>query len=220
MAPCVSLLASHLAGMSTLTEEQSIYAKVASEAHAHFSEVIHLTSTCSPQPAFNPRYAALSLRIAIEAMAFAAIAPNKSDYERVRNGKFATDWHAERIFSALEKLNKDFFPLALTSPAKSNDSVFQYGRHSPEPFTRKDASAAYDHVSEALHATNPWSDTIANVDVRWLSRIAGNGLMLLNLHAAFIRADNFTGCWVVSRQANGDWRFLTAKANGEFSTDR
>ncbi len=206
--------------MSSLTAEQSIYAEVATEAHTNFSEVVRLAALAgSEQPAFRARYAALSLRIAIEALAFAAIAPNKAVYERVRGEKLATDWHAKRIFKALESKNKDFFPLALTGPTKTKDDAWHYGRHSSEPFTKNDAETAYDDVSEVLHATNPWGDAESKIDARFLSDIAHKGMTLLNLHAAFIRTDTFKGCWIVSRQPKGDWRFLTAKANGDFMID-
>lgn len=203
--------------MSDLTAEQAIYAKAVTEAHAHFSEVISLTSSWRLRPRFKDQYAMLSLRRAIEAFAFAAIAPNKDEYEQIRGTeKLGIDWHAKRIFETLEKANPDFFPRAVTGPNRTAEGKWLFNRPAAEPFPREVAEDAYGRCSELLHTANPWGDGNAEVDLDWLASVARNGLQLLHQHAAFIRARGFTGCWVVSRQPNGDWRFLSASAAGDF----
>ncbi len=61
---------------------------------------------------------ALQLRKALEAMAFAAIAPNHSAYAAHRakaenNQDFTKDYHVKRIFNDLGRINPDFYPVAV-----------------------------------------------------------------------------------------------------------
>jgi hypothetical protein len=203
--------------MNTLTTEQAIYARVVTEAHVHFSEVVALTCSWRLRPRFKGQYAALGLRLAISAFAFAAIAPNKKAYESLRGiEKLGTDWHAKRIFKNLGDVNHDFFPKAVTGPSRTADGKWHFDRPVAETFPREVAEEAYDRCSAWLHAANPWGDEDADIDLGWLAGIARKGLSLLQQHVAFIRTHDFTGCWIASRQPSGDWRFLTASAEGDF----
>jgi hypothetical protein len=72
---------------------------------------------------FELESATLQLRKAMEAIAFAAIAPNKQQYAAVRKsaGKsahFGDDWKADSIFLILDKLNPDFYPDPLLEPVQ------------------------------------------------------------------------------------------------------
>lgn len=132
----------------------------------------------------------LQLRKALETIAFASVAPDKKQYAAfrataVQSADFTKDYHAGRIFTALAKVNKDFYPLALLPPERQPDRTLQFGRKASGYLTKKKFETAYDRLGKHLHARNPWSGNrnLHNLAAD-LPTIVEETHSLLDLHAS------------------------------------
>ena len=75
-----------------------------------------LSAYNSSNDVFSLESAILQMRKALEAVAFAAVAPNKYQYAEYRaqaekNSDFTKDFNARSILQFLGKINADFYPL-------------------------------------------------------------------------------------------------------------
>ncbi|MFN3959173.1 MAG: hypothetical protein ACK4NP_04610 [Parvularculaceae bacterium] len=175
---------------------------------------------------FELEEAALHLRMALELIAFAAIAPNKSEYERIRSqavqaADFTRDFHAKRIFQDLARINPDFFPLALKAPKRTIDGNWLFERRAADTMSRNQFEKIYDRLGRLTHARNPWGQQADYGEMqKQMASAAQRARNLIERHAAFIRTPNFTGCWLVQPSTEGRPVVLTAQAQGDFIVDR
>jgi hypothetical protein len=165
--------------------------------------------------------AVLQLRKALETIAFAAIAPDKKQYEALRAKAldapdFTKDYHAKKIFFALSKVNKDFYPLPLIPGEKQADGAWHFGNKQSGFLSKKRFEAAYDRLGKHLHAHNPWSGSKNLQNLAGdLPKIIEEAHGLLDLHARFIRTPGFEGVWIFATDRIGSPpTFLTANAVG------
>jgi len=167
--------------------------------------------------------AILQARKAFEATAFAAIAPNKSEYQAFRakadiQPDYTKDFNARSILIALEKINKDFYPLALLPAVRKPDGTLHFERKPSGYLTKARFINFYDRFGKYLHADNPWGNNknLLNLAAELPSAI--NELFeLLELHVTFIQTPSFSGAWVVEAFRNGPAPNVTcATARGEF----
>lgn len=153
--------------------------------------------------------AILQIRKALELIAYSAIAPDKKQYKAFRAGAkkqpdFTRDYHAGKIFSALSRINKDFYPLALVPAERQPDGSWHFGRRQDGYLTKKNFENVYDRLGKYLHAHNPWSPNkqIQNL-ANDLPGIIQKAETLLSLHARFIRTPDFQEVWVFKVDSNG-----------------
>src|SRR5258707_1164205 len=98
---------------------QAIYSNMVQEATARLiASERYLAAYLAKQQTSDLESAVLQVRKALEAIALASIAPNKAEYAAFRatatkTPDFTKDYPALRIFSALERINKKFYPIAL-----------------------------------------------------------------------------------------------------------
>lgn len=146
----------------------------------------------------------LQLRKSLELIAFAAIAPDKKRYAEFRataekDPDFTKDYHAAKIFTALSRINSDFYPKALVPAVRQPDGSWHYGEKQSGFLSQKRFERAYDRLGKHLHAQNPWS---GNKNLQNLSAdipgIISETRSLLFLHARFVRTREFHGVWVVN----------------------
>ena len=173
--------------------------------------------------------AALQVRKALESIAFAAIAPNKSAYQALRaqaeeNKDFTRDYHAKRIFRDLQKVHKDFYPLALVpavnqTPERQTERHWHFDRKETGYLTRDRFIKVYDKLGKHLHARNPWDNTDPLSGLASLLDAAiEETLSLIELHAAVIQTREFTGVWVVEiPRGSLVPNIIIAQADGEFA---
>jgi len=166
---------------------------------------------------------ALQLRKAMEAIAFASIAPNKQQYEAVRKNAekpihFGNDWKADSIFLILEKLNPDFYPNPVSGPTQTSPGHWHYGQVTDGFLTKKNFEVLYKRLGKFLHADNPWG-----TDKGWtqlqedISPAITKLRLLLKKHRTIIRAEKFNGVWIVDAPNDGTpARMIQAIAEGEF----
>lgn len=178
--------------------------------------------------------AALQVRKALESIAFAAIAPNESAYRSLRaqaeeSKDFTRDYHAKRIFRDLEKVHRDFYPVALLpainqTPERQTERHWHFDLKDGGYLTRKRFANVYDKLGKHLHAHNPWDKTDPLLGLAsLLGSTINEAISLIELHAAFIRTKEFTGVWIVEIargsmvpkviSAHSDGAFIVGKAD-------
>ena len=168
--------------------------------------------------------AVLQLRKALETIAFASIAPNKAEYQTLRaaamkSPDFTKDFHALKIFAALERINSKFYPLAVLPAVRKPDGSHHFERKEAGVLSKKKFEAAYDRLGKYLHADNPWSaDKHFQNLAKDLPIIVEEARGLLDLHVSFINTTRYKGAWVVETPRDGSPpRMLTAHASGDYS---
>jgi hypothetical protein len=196
---------------------QAIYLALVEEAVARLTAAERFLAS-SPEVVFLES-AILQLRKSLELNAFAAIAPDKKKYEALRAGAakdpdFTKDYHAAKIFAALQRVNPDFYPLALTPAVRQPSGVWHYDRKQSGYLTKKQFERTYDRLGKQLHSHNPWSSpkNIQNLRAD-LPGIIARARGLVQLHARVIRTSEFEGVWVV--EANPKPVIITG-AGGSF----
>lgn len=173
--------------------------------------------------------AALQVRKALEAIAFSAISTNKAAYEEIRskaeqNKDFTRDYHANRIFRDLQRVQKDFYPLALV-PAVNLTPELQTGR--TWHFDRKKKgylgqgrfTKIYDRLGKYLHARNPWDRPVPWEGlIEFLPSVIDEAQSLIELHAAVIRTADFNGVWIVEvPKGSIEPKIIRGMADGNFA---
>lgn len=174
---------------------------------------------------FELESAVLQLRKAMEAIAFAAIAPNKQQYAAIRSKAekspdFSNDWAADSIFLVLNKVNADFYPDPLLQQTLIAPGHWHFGKPLNGYMKRKNFEVLYKRLGKFLHADNPWGK-----DKGWAQFAAdlpdaiAKIRALLKKHRTIIRAPSFNGVWIVDAPNDGTPpRMLRATAKGEFTT--
>lgn len=165
--------------------------------------------------------AALQLRKAMEAIALAAIAPNRQMYAAFRRSAdkpahYGDDWQADSIFLALKKVNPDFYPDPLNQETQVAPNAWHFGKPFHGYMKRNNFEKLYKRLGKFLHADNPWGD-----DKGWanLAEVLPDAIVkiraLLKKHRTLIRAPEFLGVWIVDAPSDGTPpRMLRATADG------
>lgn len=168
--------------------------------------------------------AALQLRKAMEAIAFASIAPNEQMYAQFRKNAakpvhHGKDWSASSIFFNLEKVNPAFYPIALGEPVEEYPGKFAFEELKDGYMTRKQFEKFYDRLGKFLHADNPWgSDKGWDIFAKDIPGDVSKLRTLLHSHAAMIQTPVFRGTWLVQAPSDGTpSRILQATADGPFA---
>jgi hypothetical protein len=203
---------------------QSIYSALIAEATSRLLAAKRFLAefTASHEiPEFEA--AILQVRKALEAIAYAAIAPDKKQYAEFRtktesSPDFTKDYHAAKIFTALAKINKNFYPRALVPAQRQADGSYHFGRKESGYLTKRKFEVVYDRLGKHLHAHNPWSGdkNIQNL-ANDLPAIIEETHGLLDLHARFIRTPELQGVWVCETDRFGNPpRLIVASAQGSY----
>lgn len=205
-----------------------IYLKMMSEALDRLSVCeIYVAAYEAKTHIYDLESAALQLRKAMEAVAFASIAPNEKMYAQFRKNAakpahHGNDYHASSIFLALEKVNPDFYPRPLGTPVQERENFWVFQNFKDDYMNRKQFDKLYDRLGKFLHADNPWGNAKGWVHfAKDLPAAVSKLRALLNHHAALIQTTDFIGTWIVEAPNDGTPpRMLLAKANGPFTTKK
>jgi len=147
--------------------------------------------------------AILQVRKSLELIALAAIAPDQQRYKAFRataekDPDFTKDYHAAKIFGALERINPDFFPRPLLPAVRKADGSWHFDDRKADVLSKKQFGRAYDRLGKHLHAHNPWGRSKQLEQVASdLPSIISKARGLIALHARVIRTDGFQGVWIV-----------------------
>lgn len=173
--------------------------------------------------------AALQVRKALETIAFSAISTNKAAYQRIRskaeqNKDFTRDYHANRIFRDLQRVQKDFYPLALVpavnlTPELQTGRTWHFDRKEEGYLTQGGFTKIYDGLAKYLHARNPWDQPVPWEGLtELLPSVIDETWSLIELHAAFIRTADFNGVWIVEvPKGSIEPKIVVGQADGDFA---
>lgn len=167
--------------------------------------------------------AVLQARKAFEATAYAAIAPNKDAYAKLRAAAdkpadFRKDYNARRIFHMLSKLNPNFYPIPLMPARSTGPGSWHFDQKKSGFLTKSRFETLYDRFGKFLHADNPWDDDkgVANL-IADLPQAISELRELIVLHKTTVKTPAFFGVWVLEVPLDGSTpKFLIGEANGEF----
>lgn len=222
--PAASLRLRQLISSSAMTNLQTIYLGKISEALARLTACERFLSLYgASKDVFVLESAILQMRKALEAVAFAAIAPNKTQYaeyraQAERNSDFTKDFNARSILQSLGKVNADFYPLPASAPIAVSPGNWHFDRRKDNSLTKEEFERFYDRLGKHLHAYNPWGNDkgLDNLAKDIPEAIAATR-SLLSWHFTTIRTPQFSGVWVVEASSSGaPPRVILGKADGEF----
>ncbi len=207
-----------------MTDLRNIYLGKISEALARLAACDRfLNSYNASKDIFTLESAILQLRKALEAVAFAAIAPNKDQYAEYRaqaekSADFTKDFNARSILQFLSKVNPDFYPLPASAPIAVSPGNWHFDRREDSSLTKDKFESFYDRLGKHLHADNPWGNDkgLENL-VKDMPEVIAATRSLLSWHFTTIRTPQFSGVWVVEAPSNGTPpRVIVGEADGEF----
>lgn len=210
-----------------MTELRNIYLGKISEALARLEACDRfLSSYNSFKDVFVLEAAVLQMRKALEAVAFAAIAPNKSQYEEYRaqaerSADFTKDFNARSILQFLSKVNPDFYPIP-AAPIAVSPGNWHFDRREDKSLTKEKFESFYDRLGKHLHSDNPWGNDkgLENL-AKDIPEIIAATRSLLSWHFTRIRTPQFSGVWVVEAPSNGvPPQVIVGEADGEFAVQR
>ncbi len=181
-----------------------------------------LTQHRATNDVYSFESAVLQARKALEAIAFAAIAPNKTEYEAFRAeaqrpADYRKDYNARAILQYIGKINKDFYPTPLQAPTRKVDGSWHFERRTDGYLTKQQFESFYDRLGKFLHADNPWGNNKGTQKlIADLPEVITGVQGLLEWHFTVIRTPKFQGVWVVEAARGGAPRIVVGKADGDF----
>jgi hypothetical protein len=205
-------------------ELQTIYLNRISEALARLDACTSfLEMHKTAKDAYFLDAAVLQVRKSMESLAFAAIAPNRAEYEAFRasaekSSDFRKDYNARAILQYLGKINPDFYPTPLLAPIKNAEGIWHFERKTDNYLTKKQFESFYDRLGKYLHADNPWGDDKVLQNLKSdLPGVVDKIRTLLEWHFTVIRTPHFNGIWVIEANGTGAApHVIVGKAEGDF----
>jgi hypothetical protein len=125
--------------------------------------------------AFDTETIFLQFRKILELIAFASLTANKDVYSAAYE-EFETHWNAKRMLGYLEKVNADFYPVALEPFITTAEGMKHFPRADDGFMTKEEFVTLYNICGKVLHARNPFStqDPVIQIGYtaeQWVSRI-------------------------------------------------
>lgn len=144
----------------------------------------------------------LQIRKILELISMGSLVVNQEEFEAIGK-KYAQYWNARLILQDIERLNPDFYPIAIQEvpskrPGVSNDLQIKTAGF----LTRKDFIKVYEKCGKMMHASNPFGsqsdfDYYSSMIPEWEDLIIG----LLNSH--LIHLKGVEGFYLIHMQENG-----------------
>lgn len=147
----------------------------------------------------NAESICLQFRKILELIALSSLVANKEEYSKNRQ-KFATDWHAKRILSDIEKVNPKFYPEPTRQILdKDTGKVIKVEKIADGFLTRDEFEDLYDSCGVILHADNPFRatkdiDSFLKATPKYMKKI----IKLLNHHQIQLSEDDLQ-FWVLMK---------------------
>lgn len=211
--------------MTVATEAQEIYLRSINESVARIDACgSFLGAYASSGSVSILEAAALQARKALEAVAYAAIAPNEKRYQAFRAqatqpADYRKDYNARAILRHLAKINPDFYPTPLLPATQQAPGHWHFDLKPDGYLTKARFEAFYDRLGKFLHADNPWGHDKGFMNLAADLPSAMTQLReLLVLHKTIVRVPAFSGVWVIEVPTDGRIpHIITAEATGEFT---
>ena len=138
--------------------------------------------------ATNIEFMCLQLRKILELISMGSLVLNKEEFEAIGK-KYENFWNAKLILQDIERLNPDFYPIAIIEVPSQIEGVVNDLQNKTEGFLTRDGFVkVYDKCGKMMHSYNPFGphydyDYYAGKIVEWENLIIG----LLNSHLIHIK---------------------------------
>lgn len=136
----------------------------------------------------NIEFMCLQLRKILEYISMGSLVLNKEEFESVGK-KYEDFWNAKLILQDIERLNPNFYPIAVQEIPSQRKGVINDIENKKDGFlSREDFVKIYDKCGKIMHSPNPFGshydyDFYESKIVEWESLIIG----LLNCHLIHIK---------------------------------
>ena len=136
----------------------------------------------------NIEFMCLQIRKILELISMGSLVLNKEEFEAVGE-EYKNFWNAKIILQDIERLNPDFYPIAIQEMPSQIEGVVNNIDNKKDGFlTRDDFVKIYDKCGKIMHANNPFGSHYdygyyAAKIAEWESLIVG----LLNTHLIHIK---------------------------------
>ena len=143
----------------------------------------------------------LQLRKTLELIAFGSLTAHREEYVAAY-ANASSHWRAKAILDSVEKLNPDFYPLALVDQVAEAEGIKRLTPMADGFMTKAEFAQLYDVCGEILHARNPFSEKELTTQIgysvdEWIGRIQ----RLLAFHSIIIASGDR---WLVVIPSEGD----------------
>ena len=131
--------------------------------------------------------ACVQLRKTTELLALAVVVAH-NEHELFRSKKFVSEWNADAIFAALNKLNKESFPVRFTIDGVTNDGYANAIIEDEGFLTREGLCKIYHDCGQLLHIGKLRAviTTTKIIDLGEIQRWRKEIMQLLNNHIVFL----------------------------------
>jgi len=158
-----------------MPNEAEIYADYMTGVRMRTDEIGRILTVANMPDFARNELIFLQLRKSLELIAFASLAANKDAYAAVFP-TFAEDWKAKRILEKIEKINPDFYPMALNPPEEIAPGRKYFSRPDSGFMTKDEFLTLYQIASEVLHTRNPFTGKDPTINIKysfpeWVARI-------------------------------------------------
>jgi hypothetical protein len=158
-----------------MPNEAEIYADYMTGVRMRLDEIGRILAVAEMPEFAKQELTFLQLRKALELIAFASLAANKDAYAAVFP-TFAEDWKAKRILEKIEKINPEFYPMALNAPEEIAPGRKHFSRPDSGFMTKDEFLGLYQIASEVLHTRNPFTSKDPTINIKysvpeWVARI-------------------------------------------------
>ena len=153
--------------------------------------------------ATNIEFLSLQIRKILELVSMGSLVLNKNEFEAV-GMRYASFWNARLILQDIERLNPDFYPIAIDEIPSHRPGIINDLKIKTEGFlTRESFVEVYEKCGKIMHAYNPFGskydyDYYKNKIIEWEDLIIG----LLNCHLIHIMG--LEGFFLIHMQEDRD----------------
>lgn len=158
--------------------------------------------TTTTFPSTNIEFMCLQIRKILELVSMGSLVVNKEEFEAIGK-KYNDFWNAKLILQDIERLNPNFYPVAIKEVLSQKEGLVNELQNKTEGFlTRDDFVKVYDKCGKMMHSYNPFGshydyDYYAGRIAEWEDLIIG----LLNSHLIHIKG--IDGFYLIHMQEDG-----------------
>ena len=150
----------------------------------------------------NLEFMCLQIRKMLELISMGSLVVNKDEFDAIGQ-KYEQYWNARLILQDIERLNPNFYPVAIIEVPSSRPGVIKDLQNKTSGFlTREDFVKVYEKCGKMMHANNPFGsqadfDYYSQKIPEWEDLIIG----LLNCHIIHIKG--VEGFYIIHMKEEG-----------------
>jgi len=158
--------------------------------------------TTTSYPATNIEFMCLQIRKILELISMGSLVVNREEFDAIGK-KYSEYWNARLILQDIERLNPEFYPIAINEVPVNVGQVVNNLQPKPDGFlTRNDFVKVYEKCGKMMHSYNPFGshydfDYYESKIGDWINLI----ISLLNSHLIHIKG--IDGFYLIHMEEEG-----------------